>query len=69
MTYERFSDGMGLLSSRNISINFVLPFILNSEVRLWGCRLNKDNPGSRRSIRKRSYILETSLVGWTLRDR
>jgi hypothetical protein len=68
MAYSRFSDGMGLLSAWNISINFVLPFILNSWGRLWDCRLNKDSPRSRGNIRRRSYIPETSLVGWALLD-
>jgi hypothetical protein len=36
MAYVIFSDGRGLLSAQNISINFVLPFILNSGGRLWG---------------------------------
>jgi hypothetical protein len=62
MAYGRFSDGRGLLSARNISINFVLPFILNSGGRLWDCRLNKDSPGSRGNIRRRSYIPKTNLV-------
>jgi hypothetical protein len=69
MAYRRFSDGMRLLSARNISINFVIPLIFNSGGRLWDCRLNKDSLGSRGSIRGRSYILETSLVGWALLDR
>jgi hypothetical protein len=68
MAYSRFSDGMGLLSAWNISINFVLPFILNSWGRLWDCRLNKDSPRSRGNIRRMSYIPETSLVGWALLD-
>jgi hypothetical protein len=68
MAYRRFPDGMSLLSARNISINFFLPFILNSEGRLWDCRLNKDSLGSRGNIRRRSDILETSLVGWALLD-
>jgi hypothetical protein len=62
MAYGRFSDGRGLLSTRNISIDFVLPFILNSGGRLWDCRLNKDSPGSRGNIRRRSYIPKTNLV-------
>jgi hypothetical protein len=69
MEYRRFSNGRRLLSARNISINFVIPFIFNSGGRLWDCRLNKDSPESRGSIRGRSYIPETSLVGWTLLDR
>jgi hypothetical protein len=63
-----FFDGSGLLSAQNISINFVLPFILNSGRRLWDYRLNKDCLGSRGSIRRRSYIPKTSLVGWALMD-
>jgi hypothetical protein len=69
MAYRIFSDGRRPLSARNISINFVLPFIFNSGGRLWDCRLDKDSPGSRGSIRGRSYIPETSLVGRTLLDR
>jgi hypothetical protein len=56
MAYGRFSDGRGLLSARNISINFVLPFILNNGGRLWDCRLNKDSPRRRGNIRRMSYI-------------
>jgi hypothetical protein len=69
VTYRRFFDGRRLLSARNISINFVLPFIFNSGGRLWDYRLDKDNPGSRGSIRGRSYIPETSLVSMTFLDR
>jgi hypothetical protein len=68
MAYRRFSNGRGLLSARNISINFVLLFILNSWGRLWDCRLNKDSPRSRGNIKRRSYIPETSLVDWALLD-
>jgi hypothetical protein len=68
MAYGRFSDGRGLLSTRNISIDFVLPFILNSGGRLWDCRLNKDSPGSRGNIRRRSYIPKTSFISWVLLD-
>jgi hypothetical protein len=68
MAYRRFFDGRRLLSAQNISIKFVLPFIFHSGRRLWDCRLKKDSPGSGRSIRGRSYIPETSLVGWTLLD-
>jgi hypothetical protein len=32
--------------------------------RIWDCRLNKDSPGGRGSVSGKSYILETSLVGW-----
>jgi hypothetical protein len=66
MAYRRSSDGRGLLSSQNISINLILPFIFSSGGRLWDCRLKKDSPGSRGSVNGRSYIPETSLVGWAL---
>jgi hypothetical protein len=66
MAYRRSSDERGLLSSRNIPIKLVLPFIFNSGGRLWDCSLNIDSPGSRGSIRGRSYIPETSLVGRAL---
>jgi hypothetical protein len=56
MAYRKFSDGRTLLSASNISFNFVLPFIFNIGGRLLDCRLNKDSPGSRGSIRKRNYI-------------
>jgi hypothetical protein len=68
MTYRIFFYGRGLLSARNISINFVFPFIFNSGGRLWDYRLNKDCPGSRGNIRRRSYIPETSLVSRALLD-
>jgi len=42
----------------------VLPFIFNSGGRIWDCRLNKDSPGGRVSVSGRSYIPETSLIGW-----
>jgi len=67
MAYRRFYDGRRLLSAQNISINFFLPFIFNN--REGSGTLNKDSPGSRGSIRRRSYIPETSLVGWALLDR
>jgi hypothetical protein len=69
MAYRRFSDGMRLLSVWNISINFSIPFIFNSGGRLWDCKFNKDSPGSRGSIRRRSYIPKTSFVVWALLDR
>jgi len=53
----------GLLSARNISIKLVLPFIFNSGGRIWDYRLNKDSLGGKGSVRGRSYIPETSLVG------
>jgi len=62
MVYRRSSDGRGLLSAWNISINLVLPFIFNNGGRLWDYRLNKYSLGGR----GRSYIPETSLVGWAL---
>jgi hypothetical protein len=66
MAYRRFSYGRGLLSALNISIKLVLPLIFNNGGRLWDCRLNKDSPRSRGSIKGRSYIPKTSLVGWAL---
>jgi hypothetical protein len=66
MAYRRSPDGKGLLSARNISMKLVLPFIFNSGGRIWDCRLNKDSLGGRGSVRGRSYIPETSLVGWAL---
>jgi hypothetical protein len=68
MTYGRFFNGKGLLSARNIFINFVLPFLLNNGGRLWDCKLNKDSPGRKGNIRRRSYISETNFVGWALLD-
>jgi hypothetical protein len=68
MAYGRFSEGRGLLSTRNISIHFVIPFILNSGWRLWDCRLDKDSPRSKGNIRRRSYIPKTSFVSWALLD-
>jgi hypothetical protein len=41
MAYRRSSDGMRLLSARNITIDLVLPFIFNSGRRLLDCRLHK----------------------------
>jgi hypothetical protein len=64
MAYGRSSNGRELLSDRNISIDFVLPFIHDSGWRLEKCGLDKDNLGSRRNIRRRSYIPESSLVYW-----
>jgi len=61
MAYRRFSDGRGLLSAQNISINFVLTFILNSGGKLWDYRLNKDNLEVK-------GIPETSFVSWALLD-
>jgi hypothetical protein len=66
MAYRRSSDGMGLLSARNISIKLALPFIFNRGRRIWDCRLNKNSPGGRRSVSGRSYIPETNLVGLAL---
>jgi len=68
MAYGRSSNGRELFSNRNISINFVLPFIFDCGWRLGDCGLNKDNPESRKNIRRRSYIPESSLVYWVLLD-
>jgi hypothetical protein len=62
MAYGRSSDGRELLSDRNISINFVLPFIHDCGWRLEDCGLNKDSPRSRENVRRRSYIPKSSLV-------
>jgi hypothetical protein len=64
--YKRSSDGMSLLSAWNIIINLVLPFIFSNGGRLWDCRFDKYSLGSRGSVSGRSYIPETSLVGWAL---
>jgi len=68
MAYGRSSDGMSDMTNGNISIDFVLLFILNCGWRPEDCRLNKDSPGSRGNIRRRSYIPETSFVSWALLD-
>jgi hypothetical protein len=65
IAYRRSSDGRGLLSALNISIKLVLPFIFNMR-RIWDSRLNKNCPRGRGSVSGRSYIPETSLVGWAL---
>jgi hypothetical protein len=62
--YRRSSDGMSLLSAWNIIIDLVLSFIFSNGGRLWDCRFDKYSLGSRRSVSGRSYIPETSLVGW-----
>jgi hypothetical protein len=64
MAYMRSSYRKWLLSAQNISINLVLPFIFNSEGKLWDCRLNKGSLGGRGNIRGGSYIPETRFVGW-----
>jgi hypothetical protein len=70
MTYRIFFYGRRLLSAPSISIDFVLPFIFNSWGWGWGALvLHEDSPRSRRIIRGRSYIPDTSLVGWALLDR
>jgi hypothetical protein len=66
MAYRRSFVGMRLLSAWNIIINLVLPFIFSNRGRLWDCRFHKYNLGSRGSVNGRSYIPETSLVGWAL---
>jgi hypothetical protein len=66
VAYRSSSNGMRLLSAWNIIINLVLPFIFNNVGRLWDCRFDKYRLGSRRSVNGRSYIPETSLVGWAL---
>jgi hypothetical protein len=68
MAYGRSSDGRELLIDRNISIDFVLTFILDYGWRLCDCGLNKDIPRSRGNLRGRSYIPESSLVCWALLD-
>jgi hypothetical protein len=69
VAYRRSSDGMRLLSTWNIIINLVLPFIFSNGGRLWDCRFDKHSLGSRRSVSGRSYIPETSLVGRALLNR
>jgi hypothetical protein len=69
MAYRRSSDGKRLLSAWNIIINLVLPFIFENGRRLWDCRFDKYNLGSRGSVSGRSYIPETSLVSWALLNR
>jgi len=66
VAYRRSSDGMRLLSAWYIIINLVLPFLFSNGGRLWDCRFDKYSLGSRRSVSGRSYIPETSLVGWAL---
>jgi hypothetical protein len=69
VAYRRSSVGKRLLSAWNIIINLVLPFILSNGGRLWDWRFDKYSLGSRGSISGRSYIPETSLVGWALLNR
>jgi hypothetical protein len=66
MAYRRSSDGKRLLSAWNIIINLVLPFIFINGGRLWNYSFDKYNLVSRGSVSGRSYIPETSLVGWAL---
>jgi len=48
--------------------SLILSFPLSSAMggRLWDCRFDKYSLGSRGSVRGRSYIPKTSLVGWAL---
>jgi hypothetical protein len=66
VAYRRSSDGKRLLSAWNIIINLVFPFIFNNGGRLWDCRFDIYSLGSRGSVSGRSYIPETSRVGWAL---
>jgi hypothetical protein len=68
MAYGRSSDGRELLSDWNISIDFVLPFILDCGWRLKDYGLKKDNPRSRGNVSGKSYIPESSIVCWALLD-
>jgi len=61
MTYRRLSNGGKLLSDRNVSIDFVLPFVHDCGWRLGDCGLNKDSPKSIGNVRGRSHIPESSL--------
>jgi hypothetical protein len=66
MAYGRSSDGRELMNDRNISFDFVIPFIHDNGWRLRDCGLNKDSPRCRGNFRRRSYIPESSLVFWAL---
>jgi hypothetical protein len=66
MAYRRSSDGMRLLSAWNIIIDLVLSFVFINGGRLWDCRFDKYSLGGRGSVSGRSYIPETSFVGWAL---
>jgi hypothetical protein len=68
MAYGRLSNGGELLSDRNISIDYVLPFFHDCKRRLEDCGLDKDSPRSIANVRGRSYIPESSLVCWALLD-
>jgi hypothetical protein len=68
MAYERSSNGGELLSDRNISIDYVIPFVHDFEWRLGDCGLDKDSPRSKEIVRGSSYIPESILVCWALLD-
>jgi hypothetical protein len=68
MAYGRSSNGGELLSDRNISTDYVLPFVHDYEWRLEDCGLDKDNPRSRGNVRGKSYIPKSGLVYWALLD-
>jgi hypothetical protein len=66
MACGRSSNGGELLSDRNISADYVLPFVYDCEWRLVDYGLDKDSHRSRGNVRGRSYILESGLVCWAL---
>jgi hypothetical protein len=72
MTYRRSSNDGEILSDRNISTDYIIPFVHDCGWRLGDNGLNKDSPRSRGNVRGivrgRSYILESSLVYWAVMD-
>jgi hypothetical protein len=68
MTYRRSSIGGKLLSDRNISTDYVLPFVQDCGWRLGECGLNKDSSRSIGNVKGKSYIPEHSLVCWAFLD-
>jgi hypothetical protein len=68
MADGKSSNGREFLSNRNISIDYVLPFVHDCEWRLEDCGLDKDNTRSRGNVRGWSYIPESGLVCWALLD-
>jgi len=62
MVYGRSSNGGELLSDRNISTDYVHPFVHDCEWRLGDCGLDKDSPRSRGNVKGRSYIPESDSV-------
>jgi hypothetical protein len=68
MAYRRSSNDGELLSDRNISIDYVLPFVHDCEWRHEDFGLDKDSPRSRGNVRGKSYIPESGLVCWALLD-